>query len=48
MLPTLCRELIAEWKAIARYLAVHAPRQEGQGSHNRVSCFHVCFVIQAN
>ena len=36
-LPTLCQELIDEWKSVLCYLTTHAPLQEGQGTRNRVN-----------
>ena len=35
-LPTLCQELIEEWKPITSYLTTHVPQQQGQGVRTRV------------
>ena len=36
-LPTLCQELIDEWKSVVAYLTLHVPQQQGQGVRSRVS-----------
>ena len=43
-LPTLCQELIDEWKPITTYLTSHVPQQQGQGVRTRVSCI-ICPII---
>ena len=47
-LPVLCRELIAEWKNVVRYLTTHAPLQEGQGSRGRVRSHLFSFKSHGN
>ena len=36
-LPTMCTELVNQWKTVRTYLTVHSARQEGQGVRSRVS-----------
>ena len=38
-LPTLCRELLGQWKNVQQFLTNHAPRQEMQGVRNQVISF---------
>ena len=44
-LPVLCLELIREWKAVQRFLTIHAPRQQGQGVLSRVSNYISLIVM---
>ena len=36
-LPTMCTELVNQWKNVRTYSTVHSARQEGQGVRSRVS-----------